>query len=170
MVDIVKWLRQLNHLHEEADTAADEIERLHKLTQEWQAAASFVATVSKTAIAELNDENKKLREQLAAARQQQDDMAKAYGLIVAELAACHRTWLSPDAYQALMDERSETLMELAACQRDAERYRWFAEHCPYVVFSVNYETNNLDVMLRDDRMWNWGKEQLDAAIDAARGK
>lgn len=40
-----------------------------------------------------------------------------------QLAICQQTWLSPETYQALMDERSETLKKLAATQAEVERLK-----------------------------------------------
>lgn len=60
----------------------------------------------------------------------------------------------------------ELRQQLADCQKDAERYRWFREVLPNVIF----DSMTKEIYLRKSlslRDWTWTGEQLDDAIDAA---
>jgi chromosome segregation ATPase len=58
---------------------------------------------------------------------------------------------------------------LDALVKDAERYRWFREKLPNVIF----DSYKKSIFLRNSlslKDWDWNGEQLDAAIDAARSE
>jgi len=72
-----------------------------------------------------------------------------------------------DNYAALLEAQPELLRRLRAAEADAERYRWLREPRDEQQPVVTIARQNSWGNWHDDPLWDG---ELDAAIDAAKGK